>query len=195
MDRVNVVSLEVVAGPMFAGKTSELIRLVEREVYAKKHAGIFKPSFDTRYSAKEVVTHNGLRYSAFVVPADKAGISKIRSTSAKANLNVVAVDEIQFFPMSIVKTCVTLADDGKRVIVSGLNLNFRGEPFPTTLEFLSIADKVVFLTAVCVICGGEASRTQRLIGGKPAPKDSPIVVIGGKELYEPRCRTCYQPPA
>jgi len=189
------VSLEVIAGPMFAGKTSELIRLVEREVYAKKNAGIFKPSFDTRYSEKEVVTHNGLRYRAYVVPAERSGISKIRNISLKAKLSVVAVDEVQFFPISIVKTCVLLADAGKRVIVSGLNLNFRSEPFHTTREFLGIADRVVFLTAVCVICGREASRTQRLIGGKPAPRDSPLVIIGGKELYQPRCRSCYELPA
>lgn len=188
------MSLEVIAGPMFAGKTSELIRLVEREVYAKRNAGIFKPSFDTRYSTQEVVTHNGLRYRAYVVSADSQGVAKISSTAKEAKLSVVGVDEIQFFPKEIVEVSIHLADEGRRVIVSGLNLNFRGEPFLTTSELLGIADKVVFLTAVCVKCGREASRTQRLIEGRPAPWDSPVVVIGGKDLYEPRCRSCYESP-
>jgi thymidine kinase len=180
------MSLEVITGPMFAGKTSELIRLVERAVYAKKRAGIFKPALDKRYSESEVVTHNGLRYQAYVIPTNEEGIKIIQQLADK--LDVIGIDEIQFFPLDVVKLCEKLADQGKRIIVSGLNLDFRGEPFEVIAELLVRADSIYYLTAVCTICGREATRTQRLIDGNPAPYDSPRIMVGGKELYEARCR-------
>ena len=187
------MTLEVIIGPMFSGKTSELIRLVEREVYAKKKGAIFKIAFDKRYSATQVVTHNGLRYDAYTVSSSGEGLEKIKQVTRSNGLDVIGVDEVNFFPDAIVEVLDRLADT-KRVIACGLNLNFRAEPFPTTMELAARADRVRYLSAVCVVCGQEATRTQRLIGGKPAPRDSPTIVVGGKEMYEPRCRSCYQQP-
>lgn len=170
-----------------------MIRLVEREVYAKKKGAIFKPSFERRYSVRDVVTHNGLRYDAYLVHATVPGIRKIPEFVKKGDIDAVGVDEVQFFPGEIVNLLDGLAAK-KRVIACGLNLDFRAQPFPSTMQLAARADKVKYLSAVCVVCGQEASRTQRLIGGKPAPKDSPVIVVGGKEIYEPRCRNCYEPP-
>lgn len=185
------MTLEVIIGPMFSGKTSELIRLVEREVYAKKRGAIFKPTIDDRYGARDVVTHNGLRYAAYRISPSARGVERIRGTAQKDSLDVVGVDEVNFLPLSVVGVLDRLADSTK-VIACGLNLNFRAEPFPTTMELASRADRVRYLSAICLVCGREATRTQRLIGGRPAPRDSPTIVVGGKELYEPRCRSCYQ---
>lgn len=187
------MTLEVIIGPMFSGKTSELIRLVEREVYAKRKGAIFKIAFDKRYSARAVVTHNGLKYDAYTVASSQEGVDKIREVAESNKLDAVGVDEVNFFPVEVVKLLDTLADS-RRVIACGLNLNFKAEPFPSTMELAARADRVRYLSAVCVVCGQEATRTQRLIGGKPAPKDSPVIVVGGKELYEPRCRDCYEAP-
>lgn len=181
-------------GPMFSGKTSELIRLIEREVFAKRRAAIFKPSLDKRYSVRNVVTHNGLKYDAYnVIPTDE-GVKKIGEITERDKLDVIGVDEIQFFPESIIDILDKLAYE-RRVIACGLNLDFKAEPFKTTMKLAAIADKVRYLSAVCVVCGNEASRTQRLIEGRPAPRDSPVIIVGGKEMYEPRCRRCYQPPS
>ncbi|HXW95035.1 MAG TPA: thymidine kinase [Nitrososphaerales archaeon] len=187
------MTLEVIIGPMFSGKTSELIRLVEREVYAKKKGAVFKIAFDRRYSAKQLVTHNGLKYDAYTVASSTEGLHEIEDIAFSQGLDAIGVDEVNFFPEALVSTLDRLADT-RRVIACGLNLNFRAEPFPTTMELAARADKVRYLSAVCVVCGQEATRTQRLIAGKPAPKDSPTIVVGGKELYEPRCRRCYVPP-
>jgi thymidine kinase len=178
---------------MFSGKTSELIRLVEREAFAKKKAGIFKPSFDRRYSVKEVATHNGLRYDAYSLAATEDEVLTIPELVRNNSLDVIGFDEVQFFPSQIIAICEKLAYE-KRVIVCGLNLSFRAEPFETTMQLAARADNVKYLSAVCVVCGREGTRTQRLIDGQPAPRDSPTIVVGGKELYEPRCRTCYVAP-
>lgn len=187
------MTLEVIIGPMFSGKTSELIRLVEREVYAKRRGAIFKIAFDQRYSAKEVVTHNGLRYDAYTVASSDEGLRKIEEVTNSDGLDAIGVDEVNFFPSALVGVLDKLADK-KKVIACGLNLNFKAEPFPTTMELAARADRVRYLSAVCVVCGQEATRTQRLVEGKPAPKDSPIIAVGGKEMYEPRCRNCFKPP-
>lgn len=187
------MTLEVIIGPMFSGKTSELIRLVEREVYAKRKGAIFKIAFDQRYSAKEVVTHNGLRYDAYTVASSDEGLRKIEEVTNSDGLDAIGVDEVNFFPSSLVGVLDKLADK-KKVIACGLNLNFKAEPFPTTMELAARADRVRYLSAVCVVCGQEATRTQRLVEGKPAPKESPIIAVGGKEMYEPRCRNCFAPP-
>jgi len=187
------LTLEVIIGPMFSGKTSELIRLVEREVYAKKKGAIFKPALDRRYSVREVVSHNGLRYDAHSLVTSKNGIQKIATVVEGDGLDVIGVDEVQFFPLRMVRLLDRLAFS-KRVIACGLNLNFKAEPFETTMKLAARADRLRYLSAVCVVCGQEATRTQRLIEGKPAPRESPIIVVGGKELYEPRCRNCYQAP-
>lgn len=187
------MTLEVIMGPMFSGKTSELIRLVEREVYAKKKGAIFKIAFDERYSARQVATHNGLRYDAYTVASSEAGLRKIEQVANSNGLDAVGVDEVNFFPSSLVGLLDKLAES-KKVIACGLNLDFKAEPFRTTMELAARADRVRYLSAVCMVCGQDATRTQRLIGGKPAPRNSPLIVVGGKEMYEPRCRDCFEPP-
>ena len=180
--------LEVITGPMFAGKTTELIKRIERQMFAKRKAALFKPSIDNRYSEDEVVAHNGLRYEAFVIPADEEGVERIVEITKREGYEVIGIDEVQFFPMAIVDALERLADEGVYVIASGLNLDFKGDPFPVTRELLVRADNIVYLTAVCTICGKPATRTQRLIDGKPAPRDSPVILVGGSESYEARCR-------
>ncbi len=182
------MSLEVIVGPMFAGKTTELIRRVERDRYARKKVGVFKPSLDTRYSSTHVHTHNGLSYPAFIVPASREGVEEIRRRTLEEGFDTIGVDEAQFFPPILAAILNELADRGVRVIVAGLNLDFRGEPFETVKELLPLADNITYLTAVCTVCGAEATRTQRLIDGRPAPYDSPRILVGGKETYEARCR-------
>ena len=177
--------LVVVVGPMFAGKTTELIRRVERQVIAGRRAIVFKPSLDARYDASKVAAHNGLKFDAYVVPPDEAGVEAIYKLGFE--YDVVAVDEIQFFPPSLAEVLDALASH-RVVIAAGLNLDFRGEPFETTMRAMAYADKVVSLTAVCKTCGRPATRTQRLIDGRPAPRDSPRILIGGGETYEARCR-------
>ncbi len=107
-------------------------------------------------------------------------------------MDAIGVDEVNFFPQEIVEVLDRMAYR-RKVIACGLNLDFKADPFASTMQLAARADRVRYLSAVCVICGQEATRTQRLIGGKPAPRDSPLIVVGGKELYEPRCRTCYEP--
>ena len=136
------MTLEVIIGPMFSGKTSELIRLVEREVYAKKKGAIFKIAFDKRYSAKQVVTHNGLKYDAYTVASSAEGLRKIEELAVSQGLDAIGVDEVNFFPDALVGVLDRLADT-RRVIACGLNLNFRAEPFPTTMQLAARADREV----------------------------------------------------
>ncbi len=180
--------LEVITGPMFAGKTTELIKRIERQIFAKRKAALFKPSIDNRYSESEVVAHNGLRYEAYVIPTTEEGVKMIYDITKREKLEVVGIDEVQFFPPSIVGILNKLADEGIYVIAAGLNLDFKGDPFPVTKELLVRADNIVYLTAVCTVCGAPATRSQRLINGKPAPRDSPVILVGGLESYEARCR-------
>lgn len=180
--------LEVITGPMFAGKTTELIKRIERQAFAKRRVALFKPAIDTRYSAEEVVAHNGLRYDAFVVPTNGEGVRQIEEITLREGFEVIGVDEVQFFPIEIVDVLNRLADKGVYVIASGLNLDFKGDPFPVTKELLVRADNIIYLTAVCTVCGKPATRSQRLIDGKPAPKNSPVIQVGGRESYEARCR-------
>ncbi len=180
--------LEVITGPMFAGKTTELIKRIERQMFAKRKAALFKPSIDNRYSEDEVVAHNGLKYGAFVIPTSEDGVERIVEITKREGYEVIGIDEVQFFPMNIVDALNRLADDGIYVIASGLNLDFKGDPFPVTKELLVRADNIVYLTAVCTVCGKPATRSQRLIDGNPASRDSPVIMVGGRESYEARCR-------
>lgn len=182
------MTLEVITGPMFSGKSTELIRAVKREGYAKKKIGVFKPSIDSRYSEDNVVTHDGLKYPTFVIPTTDDGVNQIYDIVKRENLDVIGIDEIQFFPTSIINVIEKLADEKIQVIVTGLNLNFRGEPFEVMSTILPRADNIIHLSAVCATCGGKGTRTQRIIDGKPARYDTPIIVVGGQEMYEARCR-------
>jgi thymidine kinase len=181
--------IEVVCGSMFSGKTEELIRRIRRAQIAKQKVQVFKPRIDTRYSAGQVASHNGVLHQA--VPVDQA--AEIEQLVAP-DTNVVAVDEAQFFDAGIVEVCKRLATQGVRVIAAGLDLDFRGEPFGPMPLLMAEAEMIDKLQAICVVCGAPASRTQRMIDGEPAAYDDPIIMVGAKENYEARCRHCHEVP-
>jgi len=176
-------SIEVVCGSMFSGKTDELIRLLVRATIAKQKVQVFKPAIDVRYAVEKVTSHTGANFDA--IPVENA--AEIREQIEK-DTTVVAMDEAQFFDPEIVDVAQELAERGIRVIVAGLDMDFRGEPFGPMPILMSKAEKVQKLHAICMKCGNEASRTQRLVDGKPARYDDPVVIVGASELYEARCR-------
>ncbi|AKS39637.1 thymidine kinase [Anoxybacillus gonensis] len=181
--------LEVICGSMFSGKSEELIRRVRRAQFAKQEVKVFKPAIDNRYSEEAVVSHNGT--SVIAIPVSCAlDIRKHIST----HTDVVAIDEVQFFDEHVVDVVQQLADEGYRVIVAGLDQDFRGEPFGPVPTLMSIAESVTKLQAVCTVCGSPASRTQRLINGRPASYHDPVILIGASESYEPRCRHHHEVP-
>lgn len=188
--------LEVVAGCMFSGKTEELLRRVERARIAKKEVLLFKPELDTRYALEEVVTHHGRSLPCRRLPADIAwpGFSQLIARHSSSLADVFAFDEANFFGPGFPAVCEQLVSLGRRVIVAGLDLNFRGEPFGPMPELLALADEVLKLSAVCTVCGEPATRSQRLVDGVPVT-GGPEVFIGGLESYEPRCRMHFSPPA
>lgn len=179
--------IEVICGPMFAGKTEELIRRVIRMDYAKKKYIIFKPTIDNRYSESEVVSHNKRKVNAICVTSSSE-IDKYLTDEHEA----VIIDEVQFFDEAVVNKAHELAEKGMRVIVGGLDCDFRGVPFNNVAQLLARAEKVTKLTAICVCCGDEATKTQRIINGMPAKYDDPIILVGEKESYESRCRKCHE---
>lgn len=174
--------LEVVAGPMFSGKSEELIRRVTRALIARQRVQVFKPALDDRYDVLRVASHNGRSLEAEPVN-DAAAIR----AALRHDTQVIAVDEAQFFDEELVELVVDLADAGRRVVVAGLDLDFRGEPFGPMPRLFAHAELVEKLTAICH-CGRAATRTQRLIAGSPAHADDPIILVGASERYEPRCR-------
>ena len=183
-------SVEVICGSMFSGKTEEMIRRVRRARIARQHVQVFKPAIDTRYDAVEQVkSHDGLGHDA--IPAASAADI---FAAVEADTNVIGIDEIQFFDADITRVVQQLADRGVRVIAAGLDMDFRGEPFGPMPQLMSEAERVDKLHAICVVCGAEASRTQRLIDGRPANYDDPVILVGGSESYEARCRHCHQIP-
>lgn len=178
--------LEVISGCMFAGKTEELIRRINVLRFAKKNIKVFKPAIDDRYSNTKVVSHAGSSVDSFVV-------SKARDILCYVddNVDVVAIDEVQFFDSEIVAVCDQLAGSGKRVMVAGLDMDFRGEPFNVMPILITCAEFVTKLTAVCTTCGAPATRTQRLVDGVAASYHDPIILVGAAESYEARCRHCH----
>jgi thymidine kinase len=181
--------IEVICGSMFCGKTEELIRRVRRATIAKQHVQAFKPIIDNRYGLERVTSHDGQNIDA--KPVAHAG--EIPALILP-NTTVVAIDEAQFFDAGIVPIAEDLAERGIRVICAGLDLDFRGEPFGPMPELLAHAEEVTKLHAICVVCGEQASRTQRLVNGSPARFDDPIIMIGAKEVYEARCREHHEVP-
>lgn len=181
--------LEVICGCMFAGKTEELIRRIHVLSYAKKNIIVFKPKIDNRYSQEEIVSHAGTHISCIVVDKGQDILKYVQDDT-----EVVAIDEVQFFDRDIIDVCEYLADKGLRVMVAGLDKDFRGEPFGVMPELLTRAEFVTKLTAVCAKCGAPATRTQRLLNGEPAPFEQPVVFIGAEDHYEPRCRHCHEIP-
>lgn len=179
--------IEVIVGPMFAGKTEELIRRVKRMQYAKKNIVVFKPSIDNRYGDDDVVSHDDNRTKSINIQSAQAIIDHVLHDT-----DVIAVDEVQFLGVETIKILNAYADKGKRVIVSGLDLDFRGEPFGIVPVLAATAEYVTKLSAVCVKCGAPATRTQRMVNGKPAKYHDPVILIGAKESYEARCRHCHK---
>jgi len=182
-------SVEVICGSMFSGKTDELIRRLIRATIAKQKVQVFKPAIDVRYAVEKVTSHAGADYDA--IPVEKA--ADIRSR-LDADTTVVAIDEAQFMDAEIVSIARELADKGVRVLVAGLDQDFRGEPFGPMPALMSLAEHVDKLHAICMVCGDEASRTQRLVNGKPARYDDPVVIVGASEMYEARCRRHHEVP-
>lgn len=181
--------LEVIVGSMFSGKSEELIRRVKRAAIAKQNVVVFKPALDHRYGVERVAAHNGMYVACNPVSTPEEILGKVEEDT-----DVVAIDEVQFFAGSIVPVCQQLVEAGKRVIVAGLDQDFRGEPFGIVPTLMALADQVTKLNAICVVCGRTASRTQRLIDGAPAKYDDPIILIGATENYEARCNLCHQVP-
>jgi len=182
-------SLEVITGSMFCGKTDELIRRLRRATIARQKVQVFKPAIDNRYAVEKVTSHAGSEYDALPIQMASEITSQLRSDTT-----VVAIDEAQFFDKGIVLIAQRLADDGLRVIVAGLDTDFRGEPFGPMPELMAKAEVVDKLHAICMVCGEPASRTQRLVNGQPACYEDPVVIVGASEMYEARCREHHQVP-
>lgn len=181
--------IEVICGSMFSGKTEELIRRVKRAQIARQKVQVFKPSIDVRYEIDRVTSHSGAQLGAVVVDSAKEVLARIEPDTA-----VVAVDEAQFFDLAIGEVCRRLADRNLRVIAAGLDMDFRAEPFGPMPLLMAEAELVDKLQAICVRCGAPASRTQRLIDGRPAAYSDPVILVGAAEVYEARCRRCHQVP-
>jgi thymidine kinase len=184
---INVVShgigwIEVICGSMFSGKTEELIRRLRRAEIAYQKVAIFKPEIDTRYAADHLVSHSAQRIPSKAVK-DAQEISELAGDA-----QVVGIDEAQFFGMELVAVCEALADRGKRVIVAGLDQDFRGRPFEPIPQLLAVAESISKTLAICVKCGNPANRTQRIV------HDKHRVLVGASDVYEARCRNCFEPP-
>ena len=182
-------SIEVITGSMFSGKTDELIRRLRRARIARQSVQVFKPIIDNRYGLDKVTSHAGSEFEATPVrrAADIEALLRTETT-------VVAIDEAQFFEPEVAAFSQRLAERGIRVIVAGLDQDFRGEPFGPMPQMMSLAEHVDKLHAICAVCGEEASRTQRLINDQPAAYDEPVVVVGASEMYEARCREHHAVP-
>jgi thymidine kinase len=174
---------------MFSGKTEELIRRIRRAIIARQHVQVFKPQLDHRYGIEQVTSHNGQN-----IKAQPLSTARDILNHTQPETTVVAIDEAQFFDSSIVTVVEQLASRGIRVLIAGLDTDFRGEPFGSMPDLLCRAEEVTKLRAICVVCGDFASRTQRLVDGSPAYYDDPVILVGAQESYEPRCRDHHAVP-
>src|SRR5690242_4810115 len=182
--------IEVVAGVMFSGKSEELIRRIRRALIARKRVQVFKSRLDERYAGIHAVSsHDGRTVDA--IPIDTAAQIAAR---LDPTAQVIGIDEAQFLDAGIVQLVTSLAESGRRVILAGTDTDFRGEPFGPMPQLMAIAESVDKLHAICVLCGGPATRNQRLIDGKPAPYESPQIMVGAADRYEARCRMCHSVP-
>ncbi len=180
-------TLIVITGSMFAGKSEELIRQVRRALYARKKVQVFKSALDNRWDSAAIATHNGVRFEA--IPVSSSGdLERL----VEPDTEVIAIEEIQFFDDGIVALCDRWANEGRTVIAAGLDQDFRGQPFGFMPMLLALADEVIKLRAICARCGQPASKTQRLVDGRPASWDEPTILIGAAERYEARCRRCHK---
>ncbi|MCL6571906.1 MAG: thymidine kinase [Bacillus sp. (in: Bacteria)] len=181
--------VEVICGSMFSGKSEELIRRVRRAQFAKQKIAVFKPKMDNRYHDQAVVSHDGTSFHAKPISHSIEIFHHVET-----DVEIIAIDEVQFFDEGIVRVVQELADRGHRVICAGLDMDFRGEPFAQMPALLAIAESVTKLQAVCSVCGSPSSRTQRLIDGNPASYHDPVILVGASEAYEPRCRHHHEVP-
>ncbi|GGN50257.1 thymidine kinase [Oceanobacillus indicireducens] len=181
--------IEVICGSMFSGKSEELIRRIRRASYANMQIRVFKPVIDNRYDDESVVSHNGTTIMARPIKHAEDIFKYVDET-----VEVVGVDEVQFFDESIIEVIDELANRGILVIAAGLDTDFRGEPFGPMPRLMAMSEYVTKLNAICPICGSPATRTQRLINGKPASYDDPVILVGASESYEPRCRHHHEVP-
>jgi len=180
--RGNLGWIEVVCGPMFSGKSEELIRRLRRAEIARQRVQIFKPAIDERYSSDHIVSHNSTRIHSL-------GVSSAAEVEAKLDLRteVIGIDEAQFLGEGVVEFVVRLADMGKRIIIAGLDTDYLGRPFHPMPELLAVADEITKTLAICMQCGNPAKHTQRLIGSED------LIVVGAAGMYEARCRRCFEP--
>ncbi len=181
--------IEVVTGSMFSGKTEELLRRLRRAEIAGQDVAVFTPALDDRYGEDTVGSHEGRQWDARSVPNEGEEVWRI--ADGLDGEEVVAVDEANFFDETLIDVCEHLADDGRRVIVSGIDQTFRGEPYEPVPQLIALADYVEKLRAICAVCGDPATKNQRLVDGEPAHEDDPTVLVGAEESYEPRCRHCH----
>lgn len=181
-------SVEVICGSMFSGKSEELIRRIRRAQYAKLKIIVFKPAVDNRSKSETIMSHDGSKIEAHSIK-DASEITEM--ITQDTDIDIIGIDEVQFFDQKVIGQIEQLADLGLRVIVAGLDTNFRGEPFGVVPELMALSDSVTKLNAICLQCGAPASRTQRLIDDKPASYNDPLILIGAAESYEPRCRHCH----
>ena len=178
----NMGWIEVIVGPMFSGKSEELIRRLRRAEIARQRVQIFKPFIDQRYANSEIVSHSGLGIASDLVRTAGEILQKVEPRT-----EVVGIDEAQFLGEVIAEVCVKLADSGKRVIVAGLDTDFMGRPFEPMPRLLAVAEEITKLLAICVRCGNPAVHTQRLIASED------LIVVGATGMYEARCRRCFEP--
>lgn len=175
-------SIEVICGSMFSGKSEELIRRVRRAQIARQRVQVFKPRIDDRYRADHVTSHSEMSVPAVLVESVDEVLANLDDRT-----QVVAIDEVQFMGEGIVPVCERLANMGKRVIVAGLDQDYRGQPFEPVPQLMAVAEFVTKTLAVCARCGAPANRTQRLVASEDR------VVVGAKGAYEARCRRCFEP--
>ena len=172
---------------MFSGKSEELIRCLRRAEFAKQKIMVFKHSLDARKTIKHVISHNNTKIEALAIRDPQIILEYVNPA-----INTVGIDEVQFFEMGIIKVILKLIEDGKKVIVAGLDLDFRGVPFGPMPALMALADKVVKLQAICITCGNDAHFSQRIVNGSPAKFNDPIILPGAEECYQARCRNCFK---
>lgn len=182
-------SIEVISGSMFCGKTDELIRRLRRATIAKQKVQVFKPAIDVRYAVEKVTSHAGSDFDAIPIRSARDIPGRLDTDTT-----VVGIDEAQFFDKEIINVVRELAEKGMRVLVAGLDMDFRGEAFGSMPILMAHAERVDKYQAICMVCGEPASRTQRLVNGKPAHYDDPVVIVGASEMYEARCRKHHKVP-
>ena len=180
-------NLEVICGSMFSGKSEELIRRLRRAEFAKQKIMVFKHSLDARKTIKYVISHNSTKIEAFAIRDPESILDHIND-----NIDIVGIDEVQFFDLGIINVILKLIDAGKKVLVAGLDLDFRGIPFGPMPALMALSDKTLKLKAICVNCGSDAHHSQRIVNGEPAKFNDPIILPGAEECYQARCRSCFK---